>query len=57
MENIRRLRHHASPVLWCGNNEMEQGWVDWGWKGLKHQDLKAAYDEFFHHTLPLPACS
>ena len=52
VENIRRLRHHASLVLWCGNNEMEQGWVDWGWKGPEYQDLKAAYDEFFHHTLP-----
>lgn len=23
-DNIRRLRHHASLALWCGNNEMEQ---------------------------------
>ena len=23
-QNIRRLRHHASLGLWCGNNEMEQ---------------------------------
>lgn len=22
-DNIRRLRHHASLALWCGNNEME----------------------------------
>jgi beta-mannosidase len=52
VENIRRLRHRASLALWCGNNEMEWGWVDWGWIGPEHQDLKAAYDEFFHHTLP-----
>ena len=51
-ENIRRLRHRASLALWCGNNEMEWGWVEWGWKGPEYQDLKAAYDEFFHHTLP-----
>ena len=31
VENIRRLRHRASLALWCGNNEMEWGWVDWGW--------------------------
>ena len=26
-ENVRRLRHRASLALWCGNNEMEQGWA------------------------------
>ncbi len=51
-ENIRRLRHRASLALWCGNNEMEWGWVDWGWKGAEYAALKAAYDQFFHHTLP-----
>lgn len=51
-ENIRRLRHRASLALWCGNNEMEWGWVEWGWKGPEYQDLKTAYDAFFHHTLP-----
>ena len=29
--NVRRLRHRACLALWCGNNEMEQGWADWGW--------------------------
>ena len=23
-QNVRRLRHHPSILLWCGNNEMEQ---------------------------------
>ena len=23
IDNVRRLRHHASLALWCGNNEME----------------------------------
>lgn len=52
VENIRRLRHRASLVLWCGNNEMEWGWVDWGWDQPELQELKAAYNQFFHHTLP-----
>ncbi|MGA2503320.1 MAG: glycoside hydrolase family 2 protein [Anaerolineales bacterium] len=51
-ENVRRLRHRASLALWCGNNEMEWGWVDWNWKAPELQDLKSAYDRFFHHTLP-----
>jgi len=52
VENIRRLRHRASLALWCGNNEMEWGWVDWNWKDPELQGLRAAYDQFFHHTLP-----
>jgi beta-mannosidase len=52
IENVRRLRHRASLALWCGNNEMEWGWVDWNWNRPELQDLKAAYDNFFHHTLP-----
>jgi beta-mannosidase len=51
MENIRRLRHRASLALWCGNNEMEQGWAEWSWNLPELQDLKAAYDRFFHHIL------
>jgi beta-mannosidase len=52
VENIRRLRHRASLALWCGNNEMEWGWTSWGWDQPANQGLKAAYDLFFHHTLP-----
>lgn len=52
VENIRRLRHRASLALWCGNNEMEWGWVDWSWKSPEYLDMKAVYDQFFHHTLP-----
>ena len=52
VENVRRLRHRASLALWCGNNEMEWGWVDWNWKEPELQGLKVAYDQFFHHTLP-----
>jgi beta-mannosidase len=54
-ENVRRLRHHAALALWCGNNEMEQGWVDWGWNKPNdpvNQRLKDGYDRMFHHMLP-----
>ncbi len=51
VENVRRIRHRASLALWCGNNEMEQGWAEWNWNKPELQELKAAYDRFFHHTL------
>lgn len=53
IENIRRLRHRASLALWCGNNEMEWGWIDWGWSNsLEYQPLKDGYDRMFHRFLP-----
>jgi beta-mannosidase len=52
VQNIRRLRHRASLALWCGNNEMEWGWVEWNWDRPELQDLKAAYHQFFHQALP-----
>jgi len=29
-DNIKRIRHHASLGLWCGNNEMEWAFEEWG---------------------------
>jgi len=52
VDNVRRLRHRASLALWCGNNEMEWGWVSWGWDTPHNAELKAAYDRFFHRLLP-----
>jgi beta-mannosidase len=52
VQNIQRLRHHPSLVLWCGNNEMEGGWVGWGWVGRSLPEYKFYYDEMFHHLLP-----
>ena len=55
IENVRRLRHRTSLALWCGNNEMEQGWADWHWDLRDDpavQRLKMGYDRMFHHLLP-----
>lgn len=32
IDNVKRLRNHASIALWCGNNECQDGWFGWGWK-------------------------
>jgi beta-mannosidase len=49
--NVRRLRHRACLALWCGNNEMESGWIGWGWSTPENADLKAADIQFFYHSL------
>ena len=41
-DNVRRLRHHPSIVLWSGNNEEETAWKDWG----HGRDLDAADPAF-----------
>jgi beta-mannosidase len=30
VDQIKRLREHPSIVVWCGNNEVETGWLHWG---------------------------
>jgi beta-mannosidase len=52
IQNIRRLRHRASLALWCGNNEMEWGWVNWGWTQRMPAEFKKYYDDMFHKILP-----
>ncbi len=31
-EQIQRLQNHPSLALWCGNNEIDEGWKNWGWQ-------------------------
>ncbi len=60
IENVRRLRHRASLALWCGNNEMEQGWADWKWNKPEdpiNQRLKMGYDRMYHRLLPAVVAS
>lgn len=52
-ENVRRLRHHPSLALWCGNNECEQGWVHWGWdRDESRKPFKPCYPVLFERVLP-----
>lgn len=52
VDNVKRLRHHASLGLWCGNNEMEVGWAQWGWSEKFSGELKADYIKQFEYVLP-----
>ena len=49
-DNIRRLRHHPSLALWCGNNEMEQFVAVGQWVGSKRQ--VADYIKMYEYLLP-----
>ena len=49
-DNIRRLRHHASLALWCGNNEMEQFVAEGSWVSGKRQ--VADYIKMYEYILP-----
>jgi beta-mannosidase len=31
-QNVVRLRNHPCIALWCGNNEIDEGWQNWGWQ-------------------------
>ena len=50
VDNIRRLRHHASLALWCGNNEMEQFVAVGEWVSSLAQ--KADYIKMYEYILP-----
>lgn len=50
IDNVRRLRHHPSIALWCGNNEMEM-FVDAGvW--IKQLRQKADYIKMYEYIFP-----
>ncbi len=60
IEQVERLRDHPSIVLWCGNNEIETGWVHWDdRKNFKESiapenrdDVWQDYVVLFHGILP-----
>ena len=47
-DNVKRLRHHASLALWCGNNELEQMSGAW----MIRQDIIAQAGDYFYKELP-----
>ena len=58
IEQAKRLRNHASLALWCGNNESDEGWHNWGWQrqfGISQKDsakIWEGYQKIFHQILP-----
>ncbi len=62
IDNVKRLRNHASIALWCGNNEIDVAWCEgkmncgWYWKQRytekQRKTIWHSYDTLFHKTLP-----
>ena len=57
-QQIQRLRNHPCIALWCGNNEIDEGWHNWGWQKQYHYSKKDStkiwmdYQNLFHKVLP-----
>lgn len=53
VDNIKRLRHHASLGLWCGNNEMEQFVKEGNWvsKPSEVRDYLLMYERIIPEVL------
>jgi len=56
-QQVKRLRNHPSLALWCGNNEMDEGWNNWGWarrydSPADSAAVRDAYLILFQEVLP-----
>jgi beta-mannosidase len=55
LEQIERLRQHPCIALWCGNNENEEAWQNWGWQMQFNEaqriQLRREYKLLFHDIL------
>jgi beta-mannosidase len=57
-DNATRLKHHPCIALWCGNNEIDEGWKNWGWQKQYHYSAKDSaeiwnnYTNLFHKVIP-----
>ena len=55
---VNRLQNHPSLAIWCGNNENDEGWHNWGWQ--RQHNYSAAdstqiwndYKKVFHEVIP-----
>lgn len=55
-QQVSRIAKHPCIVLWCGNNEVKNGWEDWGWQGQfnwtpkQRARLEKAMDTIFGYS-------
>ncbi len=57
-QQVKRLRNHPCLALWCGNNEIDEGWKNWGWQKQYNYSLADSseiwnnYVSLFNKILP-----
>lgn len=57
-DQVKRLQNHASIALWCGNNEIDEAIVNWGYqkqfKYSREDSLQVwkDYKKLFHEVIP-----
>jgi beta-mannosidase len=55
---VKRLRNHPCIALWCGNNEIEEAWFNWGWQKQYNYSVEDStklwndYKKIFHQLIP-----
>jgi beta-mannosidase len=58
IDNVNRLQNHACIALWCGNNEIDEAWHNWGWQKQYNYSLADStriwkdYEALFHLLIP-----
>ncbi|HLP65647.1 beta-mannosidase [Flavobacterium sp.] len=58
IDNVSRLQNHPCIALWCGNNEIDEGWHNWGWQKQYNYSKKDStevwsnYKKLFHEVIP-----
>ena len=57
-QNIKRLQKHPCIALWCGNNEVDVAWHNWGWQhqfGYSSEDslnIWKGQQQLFEYLIP-----
>jgi beta-mannosidase len=57
-DNVNRLQNHPCIALWCGNNENDEGWHNWGWQRQYNYSIQDSttiwsdYQKLFHQLIP-----
>ena len=58
VDQVIRLRNHPCIALWCGNNEVAEGWSNWGWQkqyamnATDSSRIWSDYQHLFHQVIP-----
>ena len=53
-EVVKQLRNNPALAMWCGNNELLWGWMEWGWPHDKNLNItKSDSTEIFQNYLKI----